>query len=75
MVEILAIIERDEIGHVAIGSRWFNWLCAERGLEPEATFRQLLVDYGAPPLKPPFNLAARRAAGFSERELDWLNAL
>jgi len=75
MVEILAIIERDEIGHVAIGSHWFGWLCAARGLEPETTFRQLLVDYDAPPLKPPFNLAARRQAGFSESELDWLNRL
>jgi uncharacterized ferritin-like protein (DUF455 family) len=75
MVEILAVIERDEIGHVAIGSRWFGWLCAARGLEPEATFRQLLVDYDAPPLKPPFNLAARRQAGFSEPELDWLSGL
>jgi len=75
MVEILAVIERDEIGHVAIGSRWFGWLCAQRGLDPEATFRQLLVDYDAPPLKPPFNLAARRQAGFSEPELDWLSGL
>jgi uncharacterized ferritin-like protein (DUF455 family) len=75
MVEILAVIERDEIGHVAIGSHWFGWLCAARGLEPEMTFRQLLVDYDAPPLKPPFNLAARRAAGFSESELDWLGKL
>ena len=75
MVEILGIIERDEIGHVAIGSHWFAWLCATRGLEPEATFRQLLVEYDAPPLKPPFNLAARRAAGFSEPELDWLSGL
>jgi uncharacterized ferritin-like protein (DUF455 family) len=72
MVEILGVIERDEIGHVAIGSRWFAWLCTERGLDPEATFRQLLVDYDAPPLKPPFNLAARCAAGFSESELAWL---
>jgi uncharacterized ferritin-like protein (DUF455 family) len=75
MVEILVVIERDEVGHVAIGSRWFGWLCAARGLEPEATFRQLLVDYDAPPLKPPFNLAARRQAGFSEPELDWLSGL
>lgn len=72
LVEILGIIERDEIGHVAVGSRWFSWLCAQRGLEPEATFRQLLVDYDAPPLKPPFNLAARRRAGFSDAELEWL---
>jgi uncharacterized ferritin-like protein (DUF455 family) len=75
MVEILGIIERDEIGHVAIGSHWYGWLCGTRGLEPEATFRQLLADYDAPPLKPPFNLAARRAAGFSEPELDWLKTL
>jgi len=75
MIEILAVIERDEIGHVAIGSRWFGWLCAARGLQPDATFRQLLVDYDAPPLKPPFNLAARRQAGFSESELDWLGGL
>ena len=75
MVDILAIIERDEIGHVAIGSHWFGWLCAARGLDTEATFRQLLVDYDAPPLRPPFNLAARRAAGFSEPELDWLSRL
>ncbi len=75
LVEILAVIERDEIGHVAIGSRWFGWLCVARGVAPETTFRQLLIDYDAPPLKPPFNLAARRAAGFSEPELDWLGSL
>jgi uncharacterized ferritin-like protein (DUF455 family) len=75
MVEILSVIERDEIGHVAIGSHWFDYLCRVRGLEPEATFRQLLVEYDAPPLKPPFNLEARRKAGFSQPELDWLSRL
>ena len=75
MVEILGVIERDEIGHVAIGSHWFGYLCHARGLEPEVMFRQLLVDYDAPPLKPPFNLEARRKAGFSQPELDWLSQL
>jgi len=75
MVEIIERIEHDEILHVAIGSHWFAWLCAARGVEPEPTFRRLLVDYAAPPLKPPFNLVARRAAGFSESELDWLSTL
>ncbi|MFO7541843.1 MAG: ferritin-like domain-containing protein [Thiobacillus sp.] len=75
MVEILGIIERDEIGHVAIGSHWFGWLCGARGVDPDQTFRQLLVEYDAPSLKPPFNFEARRAAGFSEPELNWLRSL
>ncbi len=74
-VEILAIIERDEIGHVAIGSHWYLYLCAQRGLEPLQTFRALLKEYDAPPLKPPFNIEGRRAGGFSEEELQWLGEL
>lgn len=74
-IEILGIIERDEIGHVAIGSRWFAYLCEARGLSPDATFRRLLAEYDAPPLKPPFNLDARSQAGFSDGELLWLKSL
>jgi len=73
-VEILAVIERDEIGHVTIGSHWFAWLCKQRGLEAEASFRQLLKEYHAPQIKPPFNIEARRQAGFSIGELEWLSA-
>jgi uncharacterized ferritin-like protein (DUF455 family) len=73
MAEILTIILRDEIGHVAIGNVWFNWLCVERNLEPIATFEKLCAEYSAPKLKPPFNLEARRSAGFSEAELALLN--
>jgi uncharacterized ferritin-like protein (DUF455 family) len=68
-VEILDIILRDEIGHVAVGNRWFAWLCARDGVEPLATFERLRQDHGAPRLKPPFNLAARRRAGFTPEEL------
>lgn len=71
--EILDIILRDEIGHVAIGNRWYAWLCATRGLEPVATYAALAAQYKAPPLRGPFNLEARRAAGFSEAELDALS--
>ncbi len=66
---ILDIILRDEIGHVAIGNRWFGWLCAQRGLEPVAAYADLAARYKAPPLRGPFNLEARRAAGFTELEL------
>ncbi len=72
MVDILTIILRDEIGHVAIGNIWYNWLCAERNLEPIPTFANLCQQYSAPKLKPPFNLEARRQAGFSDLELSLL---
>jgi uncharacterized ferritin-like protein (DUF455 family) len=73
--EILDIILRDEIGHVAIGNRWYGWLCATRGLDPIATYAALASTYKAPPLRGPFNLEARRAAGFSEPELAALGGL
>ncbi|MCK9200277.1 MAG: ferritin-like domain-containing protein [Gallionella sp.] len=66
---IMDIILRDEIGHVAIGNRWYGWLCERRELEPVATYAQLAAEHKAPPLRGPFNLEARRAAGFSEQEL------
>jgi uncharacterized ferritin-like protein (DUF455 family) len=72
--EILDIILRDEIGHVAIGNRWYGWLCAQRGLDPVRTYAELTVRYEAPKLKKPFNLDARRAAGFSDAELIALQA-
>ena len=66
---ILDILLRDEEGHVEIGNRWYLHLCAERGLEPISTYDELTVRYKAPVLKGPFNLEARRRAGFSEAEL------
>lgn len=69
-IDILDVILRDEIGHVAIGNRWYGWLCARQGLEPLAHYRALARLHHAPRLKPPFNDAARRAAGFSQPELD-----
>ncbi len=70
--EILDIILRDEVGHVAIGNTWFNWLCEQRKLDPIATFDALRLKYKAPQLRPPFNMEARRKAGFSEEELNLL---
>ncbi len=68
-VLILDRILADEVGHVAIGNHWFHYLCDERGVEAEAYYREAARLHKAPTLKPPFNLAARRAAGFSEAEL------
>jgi uncharacterized ferritin-like protein (DUF455 family) len=68
-----AIIDRilqDEIGHVAIGNYWYRWLCEGRKLDPIQTYRTLSKSYRAPKLKAPFNIEARRAAGFNQQELD-----
>jgi uncharacterized ferritin-like protein (DUF455 family) len=73
--ELLAIILRDEIGHVAIGSRWFRFLCDARGLAPEPTFRALIEQYLKGRIKGPFHRNARMQAGFSEAELLWLDGL
>lgn len=66
---ILDVILRDEIGHVAIGNYWYNWLCEQWGLDPVATYAELAKKYGAPRLRGPFNMEARLAAGFSPEEL------
>lgn len=68
-VEILAIIYRDEIGHVEIGTRWFRHVCAARGLDAEGQFRELVRRHLAGRYKGAMNLVARRRAGFSETEL------
>ncbi|HEX5512867.1 MAG TPA: ferritin-like domain-containing protein [Gammaproteobacteria bacterium] len=74
-VAILEIILREEIGHVAIGSRWFKYACGQRGLDPEPTFRQLLAQYMRGRLRGPFNVDARLAAGFSAAEIAALEGL
>ena len=74
-VALLEVILEEEEEHVAIGSRWFRQLCAERGLAPEATFRQLLETYFSGGLRGPFNFDARRRAGFSAEEIDRLAAM
>ncbi len=67
--EILDIILEEEIGHVAAGNRWYRYLCAQRSLDPVSTYAELIAQYDAPKLRPPFNMAARRLAGFEEAEL------
>jgi len=73
-VAILDTILRDEIGHVAVGNHWYGWLCARDGLDPLTLYPTLVARYAAPRLRPPFNWEARRAAGFSEAELNALSA-
>lgn len=68
-VAILETILREEVAHVAAGSRWFRWCCEREGVEPHATFRHLLREHAAGALNGPFNLEARTAAGFDAEEM------
>lgn len=65
-VEVLRVIYRDEIGHVATGRRWFDQLCRTRGMEPVATYHGLVRAHFKGLLKRPFNDEARARAGLSE---------
>ena len=73
--DILALILREEVAHVAAGSRWYRWCCELHDIEPRAKFRELLAEYARPVLHGPFNLEARSAAGFDAEELESLMQL
>ncbi|MGJ8668647.1 MAG: ferritin-like domain-containing protein [Oceanococcus sp.] len=71
-VACLEIILKEEVRHVAIGSRWFRYLCQQRGLNSDDTFIELLSQY-LPNRKAAagqLNEMARIEAGFSAAELD-----
>lgn len=71
---ILEIILRDEIGHVAVGNRWFKYLCQARGLPPLKTFEDLATEYLHSQLKGPYERELREEAGFSPEEMNWLES-
>ena len=74
-VAILEVILREEVAHVAAGTRWYLHCCARDGVEPVETFFALLRDYMGVNLRGPFNRPARLEAGFVAAELDRLAAL
>ncbi|WP_284334707.1 ferritin-like domain-containing protein [Comamonas sp. NoAH] len=70
--DILDIILREEVGHVAIGNHWYRFLCQRNSLDPHSHYTALVRHYEAPRPRPPFNTQARQAAGFTEEEIAWL---
>jgi uncharacterized ferritin-like protein (DUF455 family) len=62
---ILGRIYRDEIRHVAAGSKWFLWGCESQRIEPVSAWKQLVGERFRGVLKPPFNDSARDEAGLS----------
>ena len=72
--DILEVILREEVAHVAAGSRWYRWHCERAGVEPRARFRELLREHATGVLHKPFNTEARLQAGFDLDELESLLA-
>lgn len=62
---ILGRIYRDEIRHVAAGTRWFKSLCESRQLAAVPEWKRLVGQHFRGALKPPFNDSARDEAGLS----------
>lgn len=71
-VAILEIIQAEEVGHVASGSWWFNYLCEQRGMSPQHSFEKIFREHTQSRVKLPLARDARLEAGFTEAELDYL---
>lgn len=65
-VTVLQVIYTEEIGHVAIGAKWFKRICQQQELNPKDQFQHLVKTRYTSTLKPPFNVAARTEAGLPE---------
>jgi uncharacterized ferritin-like protein (DUF455 family) len=72
--DVLRVILAEEVGHVAIGSRWFRYCCEREGKDPLPTFLEVLKRHYGHGLRGPFNLDARYRAGFTEAEMAALTA-
>jgi len=73
--EILQIIFHDELGHVAVGNRWYHYLCQQRKIDPLQTFQALLEKHAPTYLRRPFSIEARKKAGFQDSELELIHQL
>lgn len=63
--EVLKVIYEDEKGHVAIGAKWFRFLCVRERKDPARTFQDLVRANFRGALKAPFNDLARAEAGLT----------
>jgi uncharacterized ferritin-like protein (DUF455 family) len=72
---VVRLILREEVAHVAAGSRWFRHVCEARGLDSDVEFIRLVRTRLAGRIKGPLNRDDRARAGFSAAELDELHGM
>lgn len=71
-VSVLDLILREEIGHVALGTRWYQWAAEQEGVASEDVYFELIGQYLNGEIRGPFNVEARKSAGFTPKEIDRL---
>ena len=64
--QVLEVIYREEISHVAAGQRWFGYVCERNGKDLKTEWQTLVEHYFHGAIKPPFNTEARNQAGLTE---------
>ncbi|NKB76337.1 MAG: DUF455 family protein [Gammaproteobacteria bacterium] len=67
--DILRLILKEEVRHVAVGQKWFKYECQTRHLDAETTLVELIQEHLPNRKQGPFNFEARIKAGFSEFQL------
>jgi uncharacterized ferritin-like protein (DUF455 family) len=65
-VELLDILYKDEVTHVAAGLKWFQYACEKYKLDFIEAFHNMVKKHFKGYLKPPFNTEGRIRAGMSE---------
>ena len=65
-VELLDVLYKDEITHVAVGIKWFQFVCEKNGKDFIETFHSMVKMYFKSYLKPPFDTEGRTIAGMTE---------
>ena len=72
--KILLVILEEEVAHVEAGTRWFRYLCDQRGLDADTTWFDRVSHYLGSDIRCPVNYADRDRAGFRPSELEWLKS-
>jgi len=72
---ILEIILEDEVGHVAFGTTWLDFVCEQFSVERENVYFENINHFMKGQILGPFNRSLRLRAGFSEAELTELERL
>lgn len=70
---VVQLILKEEVDHVAFGTKWYRALCLSEGLDPDGCFAELLPRALVnSPRTEKFDMELRRKAGFNEAEIQCL---